>query len=63
LKRISETLFAYICHPKFFENMGMTGFDRPLAESVALRVSAQMDSLKKSVQTVNAEDYSYAMAA
>jgi hypothetical protein len=33
------------------------------AEGVAFRVSARMDSLKKSVQTINAEDNSYAMAA
>jgi len=30
---------------------------------IALRVSAWMDSLKKSMQTIDADDYSYAMAA
>jgi hypothetical protein len=44
-----------------------TGDDRlstgQVQDRVALRVSAWMDSLKKSMQTIHADDYSYAMAA
>lgn len=45
----------------------ITGDDRLLTgqvcDVVALRVSAWMDSLKKSMQILDADDYSYAMAA
>lgn len=34
-----------------------------VCDPVALRVSAWMDSLKKSMQSLDADDHSYAMAA
>jgi hypothetical protein len=47
----------------FFDKMGMTGFDR-MTGGISCAPSFRTDGLVKEVcATVNAEDYSYAMAA
>ena len=73
MERCSEYLScSYGCKIIYMPHVFQTlffgfGDDRLLTgqvcDPVALRVSAWMDSLKKSMQSLDADDHSYAMAA
>ncbi len=61
-KEILRIFVSSICL-MFFDKMGMTGFDR-MTGGISCAPSFRTDGLVKEVcAKVNAEDYSYAMAA